>query len=77
MSWLSLILTSLKMVFAVTNYLHDQSMLDAGKAAAIADLLRKQHDALLQAIETRNKANADFDAAAHGGKLPDDIKLRD
>lgn len=39
MSWVSLLLAIIGMVRQLTTYLHDQKLLDAGKAAAVAEAL--------------------------------------
>ena len=59
MDWLALILGLVKALGALSSYLHDKGLLDAGKASQIADELTRQSDAL-------SKANAAREAVRSG-----------
>lgn len=48
-----------------------------GKAAALAKVTGEALDDLRQIKATRDKAFADFDAAAANGRLPGDFQTRD
>lgn len=77
MSWLALIVWLIKLSSQITTYLHDNKMLSAGGAAAIAAALKGQQDDLARISAEISAAGKRFDDAARAGKLPSDIGLRD
>lgn len=74
MSWLGLLKVVLGFASALTGYLRDKQLMDAGEAKAIAAQLESSLDAVERARKARNNAVADFDA---NGVRDDDPNLRD
>lgn len=70
MSWASIILGILKVVGALTTYLHENKLISAGQSIEIANVLKAQHDAMVEANKIREAVRADL------AKHPDTI-MRD
>lgn len=60
MDWLALILGVVKLLGALTGWLHDRSMMSAGQAKQVADELARQNDALNKALAAREAVRADI-----------------
>lgn len=75
MSWLVLIRSLLAGLAGLTKWLADRQLLEAGKAQALVESLKKDQERVQKAIEARRKAAiAPLDADADG--VPDDDGYR-
>ncbi len=71
MSWLGLITAILKVVVGLTNWLHDQKLIDAGTNAAIVKGMQDADEAIDRAKKARELVRADV-AAGNDPRLRDD-----
>jgi len=62
MTWASLALSLAKLLSAFVGFLNNKQLLDAGSAIAIANLQRRQADALRQAIIDRERVESELRA---------------
>lgn len=70
MDWLALILSAVKLLGAITSWMHDRQMVSAGQAEQIAAELKGQSDALTKALAAREAVRADI--ARNPDRLRDD-----
>lgn len=76
MSWLALLKAILGFASALTGYLRDKQLMDAGEAKAIVKQLESSLDAVERARAARRNAVADFDKR-NGVPDDNDPNLRD
>jgi len=60
MDWLALILSVVKLLGALTSWMHDRQMLSAGQAEQVAKEMEAQTDALRKANAAREAVRADI-----------------
>lgn len=74
MSWLALLKAVLGFARALTTYMNNKQLMDAGEAKAIARQLDSSLNALQRAKDARKRAVAEYDT---NGVRDDDPNLRD
>jgi len=74
MDWLALILSVVKLLGALTSWMHDRQMLSAGQAEQVAKEMEAQTDALRKANAAREAVRADL--AKHPERVKDQDEFR-
>lgn len=77
MDWLALILSVVKLLGALTSYLHDRQMLSAGQAEQVAKEMEAQTDALRKANAAREAVRADIARNPDGVRNDDGFRRKD
>lgn len=77
MDWLSLIVGAIKALNALTGYLHDRSLLEAGAAKAIAEGLKSTMAEVRKAQGIRDDADKAHAADPTDGAFDNEFERKD
>jgi hypothetical protein len=75
--WLKLVELGLSLLNGFVGFLHDQKLIDAGAAKAVAAGLSQSLDAVKSAQAARQKSDADFEAHPETQTDDDGFERRD
>lgn len=74
MAWLALLKLLLSLADQLTGYLHDNQLMDAGEAKAIAASLKGALDATSRAVAARNAVSDDANSVSNDPDNRDNAK---